>query len=373
MGKKAAKREKNASEDEPPSYQKKRKPSRKLPIFVFSVLLVGALAWFFRSEEGVAVAPEKVRGPRDAIPEICTQELSSETANRFGVDRQHLPKDAVVHVCLAPPHGRALIVDGFLVPSEIEHMRKVLMSIISRARDFSQPGYRSVYATGLQYPAGILAGGGDQGGARTEKYREDKVLNIVEQRMANFTGVPASMFEDLLQMSHDFPVAHDLRRNPNLHHDKNMGAPRYVTVLTYLTEVPVGGGGHTIFPALAPTPEKPGSQQEWNKTFHEIFRSSFSGMKIGMEWPKVQVGPETPKGSELSSACDAVNRNSLAYFAVRPIPGRAVFFWHEDPDGNPLPEQFHAGCPVLAGEKISLQKFKNFAPDHAKCSWYCKL
>lgn len=98
-------------------------------------------------------------------------------------------------------------------------------------------------------------------------------------------------------------------------------------------------------------------------------------MSPGDDWPGVQVAYDSAAGTGAAAACDEVNRNSLAFFAVRPLPGRAAIFWHEDTDGQPLPEQFHAGCPVLRGEKLSLQKFKNFAPDHALCkrSWYCRL
>lgn len=145
-------------------------------------------------------------------------------------------------------------------------------------------------------------------------------------------------------------------------------------MLTYLTEVPLGGGGHTIFPALFAL-ERQNSGFDWNRTFHDIFRSAFSGVAPGDAWPSVQVDASSSVADALAVACDEVNRDSLAFFAVRPLPGRAVFFWHEDPQGLALPQQFHAGCPVLRGEKVSLQKFKNFAPDHPRCkhSWYCRL
>merc|ERR1712032_1704153 len=61
--------------------------------------------------------------------------------------------------------------------------------------------------------------------------------------------------------------------------------------------------------------------------------------------------------------------------AVRPVPGRAIFFWQEVVGGSdPLLDVFHAGCPVRRGEKLSLQKFKNFAKDTLGCevSRWCK-
>lgn len=321
-----------------------------------------------QNKVGVAIAPEKVRGPPDAIEAICKQELTATIAADLGVDVQALPAGSTARVCIAPPHGRVIVVDGFLRDDEVSHMRDLVRLTAFASRE---TGYRFAEATGQHYPAGFLSN--DRSGVRTEKHRGDRVLNAVEARMAKFTGVPLSFFENILQMSYAFPVADKKKsKHPALHHDKNSGAPRFVTILTYLTEIPPGGGGHTIFPAL-PTVAALPAHQEWNKTFHEIFHKAFAGKKQGDKWPFVGVDAGSPKAKDVEVACDAVNRDSLAYFAVRPLPGRAVLFWHEDGHGKALPEQFHAGCPVLRGEKIALQKFKNYEPDHPKCSWYCKL
>ncbi|CAK0849320.1 unnamed protein product [Prorocentrum cordatum] len=111
-------------------------------------------------------------------------------------------------------------------------------------------------------------------------------------------------------------------------------------------------------------------------------------------WPSVQVEEGTPLHRELSALCPAEASRAgpapaaaaapgggeVRPLAVRPVAGRAIFFWHEAVEGSdPLLDVFHGGslpgaCPVRRGEKLSLQKFKNFAAGTIGCeaSRWCR-
>merc|ERR1712039_281434 len=116
-----------------------------------------------------------VRGPADAVMNLCTQDLTSSIAAELGVDSRSLPQEAVARVCFAPPEGHVMVIDGFLSPAEVAHMKKLVADSIHHAQDHSQPGYRCVHAAGIQYPAGLVDEA-SEGGARTERYRRDHVL-----------------------------------------------------------------------------------------------------------------------------------------------------------------------------------------------------
>merc|ERR1712083_1014643 len=68
--------------------------------------------------------------------------------------------------------------------------------------------------------------------------------------------------------------------------------------------------------------------------------------------------------------------NKTAPLIVKPVPGRAIFFWHETRrKGNAIFDNFHMGCPVKRGEKLALQKFKHFASSESGCqkSKWCRV
>lgn len=182
MGKKPAQRRKGGVDDgsengtSPPLGSRAAKDKwqfRRTLRVALPIILLLLMVWRFTAEADEAVAPEFVRGPADAVEELCTTILSPSTAAELALHPAALPSEAVARVCFSPPQGRLLVVDGFLSAAEIVHMRELVHSSIHRAKDHSQPGYRCVHATGLQYPKGLI----DEDGARTERLREDVVLN----------------------------------------------------------------------------------------------------------------------------------------------------------------------------------------------------
>eukprot|EP00929_Paragymnodinium_shiwhaense_P077496 TRINITY_DN39905_c0_g1_i3.p1 TRINITY_DN39905_c0_g1~~TRINITY_DN39905_c0_g1_i3.p1 ORF type:complete len:226 (-),score=35.35 TRINITY_DN39905_c0_g1_i3:114-791(-) len=214
--------------------------------------------------------------------------------------------------------------------------------------------------------------------------RKDAMVVAVEERIAAFTGLPAHGEESPLQLALDIAQPGGPGAGvPNIHHDKNHGLVRHVTSLTYLTSPE--DGGETIFPVL-PSPSssrKPRRRSEELEKHAEklagIVRKQITDNKAlsaDGDWPPVQVRDGSDLHTSLTELCPAEGRKRgvkraddfVAPLAVRPVPGRSIFFWQEVVGGgDPLLDVFHAGCPVREGEKLALQKFKNFAPGTPGC------
>ena len=201
----------------------------------------------------------------------------------------------------------------------------------------------------------------------------------------------------------------------NLHHDKANKPFTSVTVLAYLSDVPEGHGGHTVFPctgafpaadkaaavdedgdaktgdgawagagaAPQPTPVAPlcarvyDAGVRWHNGKRTVTSNfvQWTGREERDEAAGRTKGPEDPAVAaamaDMLRAGAAACRDELpGALRVRPRRGSAVVFWHDragkgakgDPDGDPM--AWHTGCPVLRGAdgegavKWTMQKFK---------------
>merc|ERR1712129_442544 len=140
----------------------------------------------------------------------------------------------------------------------------------------------------------------------------------------------------------------------------------HVTVLIYLSSLE---GGETLFPALPFHPAGPVSRtdalRELARNFGELAGAfnleGSSRAKIRRKLRSLcdDLSGRTAGGQVGADLAEAAATQALA---VRPEPGRAAVFWHEQVDNaTSLADVFHAGCPVRKGSKLALQKFKSFS------------
>merc|ERR1719384_424480 len=99
-------------------------------------------------------------------------------------------------------------------------------------------------------------------------------------------------------------------------------------------------------------------------------------MEPTVPWPplEVDIGQDPELYAMMLTACPDSGvhapsaNNRTAPLIVKPVPGRAIFFWHETRvKGNAIFDNFHMGCPVRKGVKLALQKFKHYATEHEGC------
>eukprot|EP00747_Dinoflagellata_sp_TGD_P105951 gnl/TRDRNA2_/TRDRNA2_169709_c2_seq1.p1 gnl/TRDRNA2_/TRDRNA2_169709_c2~~gnl/TRDRNA2_/TRDRNA2_169709_c2_seq1.p1 ORF type:complete len:142 (-),score=28.19 gnl/TRDRNA2_/TRDRNA2_169709_c2_seq1:105-482(-) len=109
---------------------------------------------------------------------------------------------------------------------------------------------------------------------------------------------------------------------------------------------------------------------------------SLKDLKPNDPWPAISVEQGSKLQSHFGGLCERASTavpegvDAVRPLAVKPVPGRAIVFWHESVEKNEvLLDVFHAGCPVKQGKKLALQKFKNFYPGHPECqkSKWCRV
>jgi hypothetical protein len=113
------------------------------------------------------------------------------------------------------------------------------------------------------------------------------------------------------------------------------GGNRYATVLLYMTDLPEGSGGETVFSEAWPE-NVPQHERKHTRTAIRELRESGELEKAGIaegSWEEQMV---------------ALCRTKLA---IRPHAGRAVLFYSQLPNGEMDPLAKHGGCPVLEGTK----------------------
>ena len=104
------------------------------------------------------------------------------------------------------------------------------------------------------------------------------------------------------------------------------------TVLLYMTDIPEGAGGETVFSEAWPAGLPESERKSLPDAISEL-RASGDAAAAGIEngsWEE-----------ELVARC----RSRLA---VRPTHGRAVLFYSQHPNGAPDKSSKHGGCPVLS-------------------------
>lgn len=278
-----------------------------------------------------------------------------------------------------------VLVEGFLSKKEVSHMQKVIEQFAVPKAD--EPVALSAYGVAAQYKQHY----DDQPSFYEEPNWhvafDDKFLNRIEQRIAQFLKIPASPGEQHIQYTMETGP-----RGPNFHHDKSRGLLRRATALIYVNGGPGSGlvGGETMFPALPRRrPESVGklqrrsqSQAAYSHKFKDAVQEALRRVSDKEANPEMQV--DATLRAELAELC--LNASSQAFFvgaddatpptlSIAPMPGRAVFHWSEGtpgrkgerPGGKALADVFHSGCPVQRGRKMILQKFKHFDPTNPEC------
>lgn len=265
---------------------------------------------------------------------------------------------ARVQANAAALNGRALTADGmawripdFLSPREVNHVLRLAQGL-STLEDADER-YQSA-----ELPVAHWAG--------------DKVLAAVEARIAQLTGIEVHADESPLMLAVSRPWRRRYEaadnRLQNLHHDQNTAPQRVATVLVYLT----GGlqGGETLFPCLSSTEVNGNNAPIHEAQAEELCRRLTSGFEAGHRilWPAGYSDCWDPWAFRSASAlCDlaAETAESAATHASRPLrvpphSGEALLFFSSwDPNSSrPAMQTWHGGCRVLAGEKWTLQKFK---------------
>lgn len=324
------------------------------------------------------------------------------------IDVRSLPKKAKVFVCfdsrgqpsdpskrgklkLQPAIGGVVLVENFLSNADIQHMRGLLDNWVVDSED--QGGWRFAYGVGSQFKDNLDMESARQQHAATYSAFEDRVLNRIESRVSRFLRIPATLFENYLQLMEETGS-----RRSALHHDKNHALVRRATALVYLNgndseqHEDALVGGETLFPALPRwasdrehilTPDS--EHRALSEQLESIVSNTIKSLDATDAWPELQSISGDKLHSEAMRLC-AKAATQTAFdgdngygplLAVAPVQGRALFWWHEGPmaynltesgpEGDILGNMWHIGCPVQQGKKLSLQKFKNYGPDSDAC------
>lgn len=323
------------------------------------------------------------------------------------VDISVLPKAAKVFVCYdgrkelpterssrTVDHGGVLLVENFLTRKEVRHLRRLAQNWTAAA-DAQEAGERIAYGVAAPFqPNFDLVAAQAQHAATFEAFGQ-KVVNEVEQRVAAFLQIPASLYENYLQ----FMLVEPSAGRPALHHDKNHALVRRATALVYLNGGSEAGlvGGESLFPAVprgkASVARRglvlrrgPGHQRR-ERVLKAAVDATMKKLDPDDAWPELHLDESSGDAvhSEVMELCAAASSQNEFFgvdkegplLAIAPVPGRAVFWWHEGrlfnsskeapQDGQLIPEMWHVGCPVRSGEKLALQKFKNFGPEDDTC------
>lgn len=305
--------------------------------------------------------------------------------------RKELPTERASHTV---DHGGVLLVENFLTRKEVRHLRRLAQNWTVNA-EAQEAGERIAYGVAAHFrPNFDLMAAQAQHAATFEAF-DHKVVNEVEQRVAAFLQIPASLYENYLQFMLVGPSA----GRPALHHDKNHALVRRATALVYLNGGSEAGlvGGESLFPALprgrASVAKRglvlrqgPGHVRR-ARTLKAAVDTAMKKLGPDDAWPELHFD-ESSSGdihAEVMELCAAASSENMFFgvdkegplLAIAPVPGRAVFWWHEGrlynssmeapQDGELLPEMWHIGCPVRSGGKLAMQKFKNFSPEDNTC------
>jgi len=122
------------------------------------------------------------------------------------------------------------------------------------------------------------------------------------------------------------------------HHDSLM---RRATVLLYLTDIPEGDGGETIFPLV----RAKGVSEDAVPPLPPAVR----GHK------RVAAGFKVEHMEEMLPYCE-----SDFYLKIRPEAGKAILFFSYGPDYSMDEYAIHGACPVRRGHKAIFQRWMRF-------------
>lgn len=266
-----------------------------------------------------------------------------------------------------------VLVEDFLSAQEVEHFKNLMLKHVKPVP--GDPTHRMAYSGGAQYGGTMLSSHPEL----DVSLPEDQVLNALEKRIAEVFDIPATNEELHLQMVLNVGRPELLGGAENklqaIHHDKNSGLTRQATAIVYLNDVEEGG--ETVFPALPVHPQGPvprtAVMRSLGRGLKKLIKGQLGSLAPEVPWPTLAVPEDSELYHDMVKACPSAGHhpgsdNSTAPLIVKPVPGRAIFFWHETRrSGNAIFDNFHMGCPVKKGAKMALQKFKHFAKDHEGC------
>jgi len=218
-------------------------------------------------------------------------------------------------------------------------------------------GWESSATGGAQYRVPR----GQRTGAFSQAVQSDALVHRIEQRIAQSSGIPVHPHEDMLSMAAMTTMGAAPRSGNfvpfGLHHDSDTRPNRARTVLVYLSSVP--RGGRTVFPLCGGKPGQAGKRQlleEFSQQLHGVWGGATEGYSRQASF---DIKMEHPFNGLLADSC----RGEVGV-AVQPVRGEAIMFdamVSRSTGGlGPEPQMrtWHAGCNVLEGVKIILQKFK---------------
>lgn len=234
----------------------------------------------------------------------------------------------------------------------------------------------------------------------------DPVMVAVEERVANLTGIPPHGAEGMPRVTLTRPVGGvgegsggggassavaegsgaDVETAAaalkNLHHDQNSVADdgrrgwkrrRAVTALVYLTDAENDGlvGGETLFPCVARDGSNRTTEDGEGSTCTRLAEAYSRGeLELAMRG-----GFDEAAARDVSGMC-GVSRiggedGGGTGLRVAPRRGWAVLFLSVRPDApaEGLPHMWHGGCAVSAGEKWTLQVFKELPRVRELVGW----
>ncbi|CAK9078454.1 unnamed protein product [Durusdinium trenchii] len=186
-----------------------------------------------------------------------------------------------------------------------------------------------------------------------EDARKDPIVARVEERIANATGIPVHPHEDLLSFTRVQSRGSKPREGyfppDGLHHDSHQRPHRAWSMIVYL-QVPEEGG-RTIFPLAGPVP-KDGDLAMRHVEFAAALQDLYGGKEQNYSRRAYfDVSSDHPFMDLIEESCRGEYGLSLQV-----SPGTAVLF----PSSSRSVRTWHAGCNVIKGSKIILQKFKEY-------------
>ncbi|KAK2392687.1 putative prolyl 4-hydroxylase 3 [Trifolium repens] len=196
---------------------------------------------------------------------------------------------------------RAIVYHNFLSKEECEYM-------INLAKPFMAKSSVVDSKTGKSTESRVRTSSG-----MFLKRGQDKIIQNIERRIADFTFIPVANGEGLQVLHYGVGEKYEPHYDYFLDafNTKN-GGQRVATVLMYLSDVEEGG--ETVFPAA---------------------KANFSSV---------------PWWNDLSECA----RKGLS---VKPKMGDALLFWSMRPDATLDASSLHGGCPVIRGNKWSSTKW----------------
>lgn len=258
-----------------------------------------------------------------------------------------------VHVCVNrnATHGGLFIAPRFLSSVETLHFTERLernFGLINRGLADSRPIWYN--STNVRVPT-----------RRTKGWSGPQTLAAVGDRLSAFPGsVPGSRRgrRETIQVA----VTGGRGTKPRLgvHHDRNLGQHRVLTVLGYLgRSTPLGA--HTIFPLFdAPMTAGRSAQTRahpWDPLAEAALQKIRATIRSTPPHERSMLGRNHVL-PEVQVLCDATLRAARAgvappCLAVPPVPGSAAIFWHygDGGGGSMVPEwsNFHIACTTGEG------------------------